>query len=159
MQHRTDLVSNAEQAGAQWLYLGAHRWSVYRTLLSASFPNNPVGAFVNGEASLQITQAVDKNANSLISQERFSLDALNPYAELVVANQLEDTIITLVPILKLQPVGILNVTYDVPLTYGNNSGEHTARGEFQLPLWNMKVMNAFVLFNGGLANVNFTTSS
>jgi len=32
-------------------------------------------------------------------------------------------------------------------------------GEFQLPLGNMKATNAFVPFNGDLANVNFTISS
>jgi hypothetical protein len=106
--------------------------------------------------SLQITQAVDENSNSLIPPERFSLDALNPYAELVATNQLEDITIILVLILELQPGGVLNVTYNVHLTDDNDGGEDSIRGEFQLPLGNMKATNVFVPFNGDLANVNFT---
>jgi hypothetical protein len=82
--------------------------------------------------SLQITQAVGGNSNSLISPERFSLDTLNPYTELVVTNQLEDMTIMLALILELQPVGILNVTYSVHLAYDNDSVEDTARAEFPI---------------------------
>jgi len=67
-----------------------------------------------------------KNLNSLILPERFSLDSLNPYAKLVVTNQFEDMTIMLILILELQPVGILNVRYNVHLTYDNDSGEDTA---------------------------------
>jgi hypothetical protein len=82
--------------------------------------------FVNGKMSLQITQAVDGNSNPPIPPERFS----SPYAGLVVTNQLEDMTVILVLILELQPGGVLNVTYNVHLTYDNDSGEDTARGEF-----------------------------
>lgn len=60
MPHCIDLVFNAEQTGAHWLCLGTYSWSAWRTLLSAPFPSNPVDAFVNGEMSLQVTQAVDE---------------------------------------------------------------------------------------------------
>jgi hypothetical protein len=55
MPYCTDLVLNTEQTGGQWFYLGTYGWSVWRTILSAPFPNDPADVFVNGEMSLQIT--------------------------------------------------------------------------------------------------------
>ena len=45
LPHCTDLVFSAEQTGVQWLYFGTHSWSIWRTLLSAPFPNEGYECF------------------------------------------------------------------------------------------------------------------
>ena len=107
---------------------------------------------------LQIYHAIlhDDNSNPLIPTKKFTLDALSPYDEMVVANQLEYMTITLLVMLKLLPSGTVDVQYNVQLNNSNDGGGDTAVGGFQLLLGTEK---AHVIYDDDESNVNFKVSS
>jgi hypothetical protein len=100
-----DVSAVSEDTGAEYVYVSTYGFGVWRSLLNSP-DTTPTDVFINGTVGIN----VGNDAGSfLITPQKFALDALNPYAEFEVVNQLASLSAQLFVFMRLRPGGQVEV--------------------------------------------------
>jgi hypothetical protein len=127
-----DLAVVNEDTGADYLYLATYGWSIWRLLLNDPHVE-PTDVFLNGSMYFNVGHpGGDDQVSPLIIPQMWTLDALNPYAEFEVVNQLFDLSCQLLVYLRLRPGGAVEVDYRVNFRSGD--GLDPRKNSFTLPI-------------------------
>jgi hypothetical protein len=149
-----DLSVVVEDSGAEYLYLATYGHSVYRLLLNS--PDTTLtDVFITGEMGFTVTHLHDNKSNPLIPPQKYTLDALHPYAEFEVVNQLENLTAQLFIMMKLGKAGVVDVDFHVIF----NGGQLKRQANFQLvPFKHTTEKRNAEWADGDQIDVNFAVS-
>lgn len=102
-----------------------------------------------------VTHLHDNKSNPLIPPQKYTLDALHPYAEFKVANQLENLTAQLFIMMKLGKAGVVDVDFHVTF----NGGQLKRQANFQLvPIKHTTEKKNAEWADGDQIDVNFAVS-
>lgn len=128
-----DLAVVNEDTGADYLYLATYGWSIWRLLLNEP-AMEPVDVFLNGSMYFNVGHpGGDDQTSPLIPPQRWTLDALNPYAEFELVDQFFDLSCQLIVYFRLRPGGAVDVDYRVNFR-SRLDGLDPRKNNFRLPL-------------------------